>query len=130
MKDAATRSPSPVPSNTNPSSENPLSTFFKNHPHAAVSIAKGAGIGAALGIGVGLGLPGRGAGFRTEVILLISLGFALIGGLIAAARAIPRKEPEETLKEREWLTKVEARMKSGSSNPVPRRIAPSEDKET
>ncbi len=122
MKDAAKRPPSPVSSNANL-----LPAFFTEHPHAAWTIAKGAGIGAALGIGAGLGLPGRGAWFRVAVMLLVSLGFALIGGLITAARVIPRTRAKNPDK-REWAAKVEAKMKSGSSSPTPRRIATTEDK--
>ena len=117
-----------MPSERHPSGANPLSTFHKEHPKAAWTIAKGAGIGAALGIGVGLALPGRGAGFRAAVTLLVLLGFALIGALIAASRAIPRQKPGASPRELEWLAKVEARMKSGSSSPVPRRITPSKEK--
>ncbi|MBN2176555.1 MAG: hypothetical protein JW722_02750 [Demequinaceae bacterium] len=118
MKDAAKRSASPVESNPNP-----LLAFSVAHPGAIWTIAKGAGIGAAVGLGVGLGLPGRGAFHRAAVALLFALAIALIGGLIAAARAIPHDHGGVEPEKEDWAAKVEAKMKSGSSNPVPRRVA-------
>lgn len=85
MKDAAKRSPSAVESDINP-----LQAFSTAHPGVARTIAWGTGLGAAVGIGLGLILPGRGAWYRAAVTLLVALGCALIGGLIAGARAIPR----------------------------------------
>lgn len=116
MKDAAKRSPSAVESDVNP-----LQAFFTAHPGVARTIARGAGLGAGVGIGIGLILPGRGAWYRASVALLVALGCALIGGLIAGAMAIPRTRLVAPRKP-DWAAKVDTKMTSGASNSVPRRV--------
>jgi Flp pilus assembly protein protease CpaA len=108
------------------SNANPLQAFLAVHPGAAWTIAKGVGIGASVGIGIGLALPGWGAWYRAAVTLLFALGCALIGGLIAGAIAIPRRRRIEPLKA-DWAVKVDTKMKSRTSNPVPRRVSLRQD---
>jgi hypothetical protein len=53
----------------------------------------------------------------------MALGFALIGGLIAGARAIPPASKAVQQQKPDWAAKVDTKMKSGSSSPVPRRVS-------
>lgn len=99
----------------------PVEAFLRAHPGAIKTIAVGVSIGAGLGLGVGLGLPGRGASYRAAVALLMVLGFALIGGLIATGIALPSsgRASHARLDPR----RIEAKVKEGVSPATPRRVA-------
>jgi hypothetical protein len=107
------------------SGASPLEAFLRAHPAMVKTIAIGAAVGAGLGLGLGLGLPGRGASHRAAVTLLMMLGFALAGALVAAAIATHRPRGALRVKRPGWQRRVDAKMKEGSSSPVPRRAASS-----
>jgi hypothetical protein len=113
-----------VPGSTSPAESGtaPIDTFVRAHPGAVKAIAIGTGIGACLGLGVGLGLPGRGASYQAAVTVLIVLGFALVGALIAAGVAIAAPSQAAHTKKPDWQKRMDAKMKEGTSSSVPRRV--------
>ncbi len=82
MSDATTPPPSGVDLDANS-----IPVIVRRAPRFARTIATGVLCGAALGVAIGLGLPGYGAMDRAAVTVLVALGFALIGGLVAGANA-------------------------------------------
>jgi uncharacterized protein (DUF58 family) len=112
-----------APGSTSPaeSGTDPVKAFTREHPGAVEAVAIGAAIGAGLGLGIGLGLPGRGASYRAAVTLLILLGFALAGALVAAAIVIRPPRRTTHAKRPGWQKRVDAKVKEGTSSPVPRR---------
>jgi hypothetical protein len=114
-----------APGSTSPaeSGATPVESFIRSNPGAVKAVAIGAAIGAGLGLGIGIGLPGRGASYRAAVTLLIVLGFALAGALVAAAVAIRPARRATHAKKPGWQKRVDAKVREGTSSPIPRRAA-------